>query len=254
MRARCILLKALLLCLAQPLAQVQGAFQNLDFESATLVPIPGDPYNSVQFAQAFPGWTGIVGGVPQTSALYNNYFLDSSGIGIIDSNVPPYLVNFRPMQGRFSAVLQAGWVLNHPGVVANATLSQTGMIPALYNSLLFEAYWAGSGSFGVSVGGQLLPIVPVQSEGNYELYGVDIRGLAGPSVEVDFTAFAANPHTGNIYVDLDAIRFSSLIIPEPGVSALAFLGTLLFAGRFARARRHGTNAKAQRSKRRKDAL
>ena len=35
--------------------QCQGAFQNLGFESATLVPIPGDSYGRVQFAKAFPG-------------------------------------------------------------------------------------------------------------------------------------------------------------------------------------------------------
>jgi hypothetical protein len=61
----------------------QGTFQNLDFESATLVPIPGDGYNRVQFAQAFPGWTGSLGGYPVTAALTNNVFLDTAGIAIV---------------------------------------------------------------------------------------------------------------------------------------------------------------------------
>jgi hypothetical protein len=237
MKARRILLPVFVLCLAQPLAQVQGAFQDLGFESATLVPIPGDPYNRVQFDQAFPGWTGIVGGVQQSSALYNNYFLDSSGITIIDSNAPPYF-NFHPTQGQFAAVLQAGWVLNVPGQLANTTLSQTGVIAPTYHSLLFEAAFAGSGGFGVSVAGQPVPFIPLQSDGNYELYGVDIRQWSGQSVEVDFTAFAANPHIGDIYVSLDAIQFSLLIIPEPGVCNLAFLGALLLVRRFAREGRH----------------
>jgi len=33
----------------------QGTFQNLDFESVTLVAIPGDSYDRVEFGLAFPG-------------------------------------------------------------------------------------------------------------------------------------------------------------------------------------------------------
>src|SRR5688572_24028953 len=69
-------------------SEAQGTFQNLGFESASLVGIGG---NSVQFDTAFPGWVGYVGGVQQTAALYNSVFLDSSGIGIIDDNWPHYL-------------------------------------------------------------------------------------------------------------------------------------------------------------------
>src|ERR1017187_8264435 len=76
---------------AAHLAASAANFQNLGFESASLVPIPADPYNRVQFGPAFPGWTGYVGGVQQTAALYNNEFLDTSGIGIIDHGWPyPY--------------------------------------------------------------------------------------------------------------------------------------------------------------------
>jgi hypothetical protein len=46
-----------------------------------------------------------VGGIQQTNALYNNYFLDSSGIGIVDAN-DPYLHGL--IQGKYTAVLQAG--------------------------------------------------------------------------------------------------------------------------------------------------
>jgi hypothetical protein len=45
-------------------------FQNLGFESATFFSIPGDPHERVQFAPALPGWTGYVGGVPQTLSLH----------------------------------------------------------------------------------------------------------------------------------------------------------------------------------------
>ena len=49
-------------------------FQDLDFESATLVPVPGDPYHAVQFAPAFPGWTVDIAGAIDTNALYDNIF------------------------------------------------------------------------------------------------------------------------------------------------------------------------------------
>src|SRR6266581_9064077 len=61
-------------------------FVNLGFESATLFPIPGDGYNRVDFAQALPGWTGSLGGVPATRVLTNNLFLDTAGIAIMDHN------------------------------------------------------------------------------------------------------------------------------------------------------------------------
>jgi hypothetical protein len=81
--------KLALICLtvfcASSSIQAQG-FVNLNFESTTLAPAPGDFYNSVYFAQAFPGWTEtFVGGI-ETNALYNSVFLDSSGISIVDTN------------------------------------------------------------------------------------------------------------------------------------------------------------------------
>src|SRR6266446_856278 len=85
-------------------AQAQSTFRNLDFEAASLVPIPGDPYARVEVAAALPGWTGYVGGVQETAALYNSQFLDSSGIGIFDQNSGPG----GPLQGNFTALLQAG--------------------------------------------------------------------------------------------------------------------------------------------------
>ena len=98
---------AALLVATSCLTRGQGNFQNLGFESATLVPIPGDPYGSVQFAAAFPGWTGLVGGTQQTNALYNNVFLSVSTISIIDSGWSyPSLGGV--IQGNYTAILQGG--------------------------------------------------------------------------------------------------------------------------------------------------
>ncbi len=42
-------------------ASAQPAFQNLDFESVVLVPVPGDQFRRVEFGPAVPGWTGFIG-------------------------------------------------------------------------------------------------------------------------------------------------------------------------------------------------
>src|SRR6266536_2161669 len=112
----------------------QGTFQNLGFESATLIAIPGDAYNRVQFAQALPGWTGYIGAVQESAALYNNEFLDSTGLGILG---PGWNFGGR-IEGNFTAILQAGVDLVS-GQPANASLSQTGLIPIGSQSLLFKA-------------------------------------------------------------------------------------------------------------------
>ena len=60
----------------------QSSFQNLGFESASLIPIPGDPYARVQFATAFPGWTGLVGGAkrPPPSTIWRSWALRGSAL------------------------------------------------------------------------------------------------------------------------------------------------------------------------------
>jgi len=81
----------------------QGTFQNLGFEAASLVPISSD---TVEFAPAFPSWTGTVGGEEKTSALYNFIYLDTSRITIIDhgwSN--PYGTPEGLIDGNFTAIL-----------------------------------------------------------------------------------------------------------------------------------------------------
>ena len=127
-------------------AKAQGTFQNLGFESAAIVPIAADPYGSVQFGSAFPGWVGYVGGISQGAALYNNYFLDSSGIAIITSNWPHY---FGPsigiIEGGCTALIQAGVVggIENP---ADTTLAQSSLVPVSAESLRFRAY--GSSAIG----------------------------------------------------------------------------------------------------------
>jgi hypothetical protein len=210
--------------------QSQGTFQNLDFEAATLVPISGDPYNRVQFAAAFPGWTGNVGGSLQSGALYNSYFLDSSGIGIIDRNAPTNVLGVRPISGIYTAVMMAGVLLSNPTVPADVTLSQVGLIPDDAQSIRYKVYGiSGGGGFVTSVGGQQLTPVVLGSETNYLLVGVDVHQWAGQTAELAFTLVAGRPHRANTYLFLDDIQFSDIAVPEPGAfGLLAFGGVALF--------------------------
>ena len=224
-------------CCGAVAAQAQGTFQNLGFESATLVPIFGNSSSPVQFAPAFPGWTGSIGGVQVSAALYNSAALDSSAIGIMDSG-GPFLGGV--IQGTYTAMLQAGLASGPGGMLqpADTTLSQTGLVPSAAQSLLFRANLDPSyATFGVTLGGQPLSLFPLLAGTNYTLYGADIRALAGQTAELDFTVFAQRPHMDNYTLFPDSIQFSGIAIPEPGVLALFALGAILIGWRFWRKRR-----------------
>ena len=226
--------QALLILLAACSAFAQGTFQNLDFESAELIPIPGDPYSGVEFAPAFPGWTGYVGTSLQSRALYNSVFLDTSGIGIIDQAWAHYLGLPGLIEGNFTAILQAGFYSNF--TPTDTTLSQTGLVPGTARSLQFKAFIVGSGSIvndlNVKLGGQSLAFSAISSGANYTVFGADIHAWAGQTAELEFTVLAENPHSSNRYVFLDSIDFSDVAIPEPSVLTLSALGTLLLTRRF----------------------
>jgi len=219
----------LLLTLITFLVRAQGTFQNLGFETGTIVPIPGDVYDRVQFGSAFPGWSGYLGGVPQNKALYNSAFLDTSGIGILDSGAntaPNPLVHGRLIQGSYTALLMAGFG-------GDATLSQTALIPLNVMTLFFNVstYNPTPGTFGVTIGGQSLALTPISTLANSTLYGADIHGWAGQTNELAFTVFAEVPHVSNRYLFLDSIQFSTQPIPEPSALGLIGLGALLFSHR-----------------------
>ena len=221
----------------------QGSFQNLGFESASIVPIPGDPYARVQFAPAFPGWTGSEGGVQLGTVLYNSMFLDSSGIGILDHSWPSTLGISGvtgPIAGNYSALLQAGIGGPGLGTPADTTLSQTALVPASAQSLQFKAwspeYLSPLVPLFVTLGGQRLSLTPLASGPNYALYGADIHTLAGQMAELNFTVPASNPHTVQNDVFLDSIQFSNLPVPEPGILGLSALGALLLGWRALRRR------------------
>ena len=231
-----VIFTAALLSLAE-VGSSQG-FVNLNFESASLVPVPGDPYGSVQYPQAFPGWTETVVGGISTNALYNNVFLDSAGITIIDHNWTN--VSYIPgglIQGNYTAILQSGLGYTTNGAApADISLSQTGQVPVGTQSLQFKIYedFDSRGAFAVTLGGQTLFLTSLGTGANYTLYGANVSEWAGQTVPLAFTVFGENPHQNDEYLYLDAIQFSTQSIPEPSELALAALGALLLGLR----RRH----------------
>lgn len=205
-------------------------FQDLDFESATLVPVPGDPYGSIQFAPAFPGWTQtIVGGLLGTNALYNNLFLDSAGIGIFDHNSS--FLSSDVIEGNYTAILESGLGYTQTGVVpSDVTLSQTGLVPAGTESLQFKANksFDSSGAFAVTLGGQTLSLTVLGTGPNYTLYGADVGKWANQTTQLAFTVFGENPHVNDEILFLDDIQFSPSSVPEPNTLGLIALGGLFF--------------------------
>jgi len=215
--------------LLSPFQNICGqSFTDLNFESARLVPVPGDTYGAVQFAQALPGWTESIVGAIDTNALYNNIFLDSAGISIFDTNFVFYPASV--IQGRYSAIIESGMGYTSSGAIpVNATLSQIGMVPVGTESLQFKAYefFDSSGAFTVTLGGQTLSLIVLGTGSNYTLYGANVSQWAGQTANLAFTVLAENPHVNDESLVLDAVQFSNQQVPEPSVSGLLGISVLV---------------------------
>jgi len=199
-------------------AVAQGTFQNLNFESATVVPIPGDPFGRIQFDPAFPSWTGTINGVPQSQALYNNLFLSSPGIALLG----PGWAGVR-IEGNYTAALQA----SSSSGGSYSSLAQVGTLPSdahFFQMRIFSGFPNPSSLFAASFAGQNIPLTPIGSGANYVLYGGDISAYAGQNGELSVTALPS-PNFSTTVVYLDSIAFTP--IPEPGIWALLGLGGAL---------------------------
>ncbi len=194
-------------------------FVNLDFESTTLA-FNGMP-STVATSVGLPGWNASIGGISQSTILYNNGTLGNSAVAI-----QGYANSLTPIiAGTFSASLTAG-------ATGNASISQTGLIPADALSLLFESYTTGNGlpTLSVTINGQDISISPLLTTANYTLYGGDISFFAGQTANLAFTAVSNYPQGFGYYV-LDGISFSANSVPEPSAFGLVALGGLLFGYR-----------------------
>jgi hypothetical protein len=204
----------------------QGTFQNLDFESATLSPIPPGQYGGeVPISEALPGWTGSVNGTPVTQVLQNNITLGAPGIdilgpawndigpGILDGSYTVFLQDFFPSEG-------------------NVSLYQDGTVPANTASLQFSAWSQYSPvNLLVSFAGNNLSLVALSTGTSpsgqpYTVYGASLAPYAGQTGQLEFTTFAA---TRPGQIELDDISFSTQSVPEASPLLLTGLGGTFFA-------------------------
>ena len=190
-----------------PSASGQG-FINLDFESAN---VSGYPPNSrdVPVSSALPGWSAYYyNNSGETNAVtqvgYDFLSLGSAGITVVDASAQALL----PIQGNYSAILfgSLGYSLG---------ISQTGLVPKGTDSLLMDVY--AFDGFEVTLGGQTIDMIPLQTFANYTLYGGDISSFAG---DVETLSLIAPPTRTPNGVEFDSIVFSPSSVPEPSVLCL----------------------------------
>lgn len=198
------------------IAASQPAFQNLDFESATLPWSPSGPtFGYFPVIEALPGWTAFYGDDVQAVIPCTGYIPGASAVLLQDNRYW-----WHPLSGRYAAFLQADW--RDPVPVG---ITQAGQVPTWARSLTFDATGISPNEFQrfiVSLGGNTLSLVP-QFLIDRTVFSADISPWAGQTTELRFTALPSQPAL-NIF--LDNITFSP--IPEPHVWGLLGLGALGF--------------------------
>ncbi|MBP9902864.1 MAG: PEP-CTERM sorting domain-containing protein [Verrucomicrobia bacterium] len=174
----------------------------------------------MQFAQAFPGWTGYVAGQTQTTTIPNGIPIGAPGL------TPPFIAilvsdPFQTVyQGNYGVAFGAGIDMGS-GSLVTVALAQIAQVPAQAKSLQFLA----ANALTVFLGGQPVSSVPLGTGPSLStLFGVDVSGFAGQTLELRF-----RPGLGINY--LDAIQFSAQAIPEPGVFGLFGFGALFLGWR-----------------------
>jgi len=195
-------------------------FQNLDFESANLSPIPLGQFGGfVPITNALSGWTGYLGATQVTQVLQDNLTLGSGSIDILG---PDWAFGGSSViDGQYSVELQPG--LNNTPSAFAATIAQIGMIPITAKSLQFKKA-PTEDPFSVTIGGQAISMIPLQNSSTYILYGGDISIFAGLTEELRMSALP-----GTFGFSLDDIVFSPSSVPEPNTLGLIALGALLFS-------------------------
>jgi hypothetical protein len=202
-------------------------FRNLDIESAD---IGNSPFGEMLAAQALPYWsnnnfkTGFV--------LYDTPAISSVAISIHDK----MSMSIKPLQGNYSVLLQDGD--NEQLGISNAFISQIGDVPLDARSLMFSTDMATYvNHLRVSLNGETLPFTlyavgdTINPQwGPVKTYACDASRFAGlQGADLRFSLSSRYP-PNTIYfdaIDLDAITFSSVVVPEP--SSLVILAFGLFA-------------------------
>jgi hypothetical protein len=195
-------------CLTALTTVGQGAFQNMDFESAVVTGFPvGYP---LPVENALPGWNAYYDGVKTSSIWHNTGSLGSSVIAINDAE---FVYGFVPLDGKYSVVLE--------GRGGSASIGQTGMVPSDSLSVVFYLRNEWAAGLEVSFQGHVLPYNVIGSETNYDICRADISQFAGQTGELRFTEYAGG-------AVIDDIQFSTQAVPEPCTVVLSVFGALMF--------------------------
>jgi len=205
-------------------AKSQGSFQNLDFQSANLTPIPqGQSGGEVSISLGLPYWTGYLGDTQVTQVLHNDLTLGDASIDILGPN----WYSQGLIQGQYTVFLEPGLDPFGSGQNVSASISQTALVPANAESLEFKAQISIDTPFTVSLGGQNLSLSAVGTGPNYTIYAANIPASdAGQTETLTITALAG-PNSSDSF---DAFAFSpTAVAPEPCPVVLTGLGGLLFA-------------------------
>jgi hypothetical protein len=168
--------------------QAQGTFQNLNFESADLSPIPSGQFGGeVSLSSALPDWNGLIDGTVVTQVLQNNETLGAASIDILGPNWT--LLGPGIIDGSYTVFLQA-----FNTAQGNVSLWQDGTIPANTESLQFRAWESlPTALFTVSFAGNSLSLVSLSSGQSpsgqdYTVYGANIAPYGGQTGQLEFTA------------------------------------------------------------------
>lgn len=174
-------------------------FQNLDFESATVSNLPLNQFggaNGVSVTNGFPGWAAYIGTNQLTQVGHNVITLGNASVSLLG---PQYAPPYTPLQGNYSATLQAGGDPNNNLLLVPASIAQTGLIPVGAKFMQFLATFPPN-TFNVTVGGMSAPFVALGGNS----YVCDVSAFANQIQEIKFTM---NTNTGNGLTFLDAISF-----------------------------------------------
>ncbi len=196
----------------------QGAFLNLDFESARVV-VNEPTFGFLDWNLAAPGWSHVGEG---GSIYYGQEHLGLLGYYMLYDSVSPAYAPGTQLAGRYSLGFSSGYADPSGGRWEPYYIAQTGPIASDARSFRLLA----RGSFEVFVGGEP---VPMQSLGG-SLYAGDISRFAGTTAEFRIVNTATTVHTPLL---IDNVDFSPVAIPEP--APWAWLGAGLLA-RLLRAR------------------
>jgi hypothetical protein len=195
-----------------------GTFQDLNFAAGTLDYNPAGQYNQIEAGPALPGWTASIGGVDQSTILYDVFSGSSASIALFDPTTPL-------SGGNYTLALIGGGGYT-------AALQQTGMIPVGANSIqvLSQTYPLNNpiinSSAGFMINGQLVSLFPISVQNNNLTYAGDVSQFAGKTVTIEFYV---SDRTALGSLNLQDITFSSQGVPEPGTFALAGLGGVALA-------------------------